>query len=463
MKNQLIAFTVICAAWTALADPNDPQVALVSATQNENRVLKVAYTLDEPAIVTFDVRTNGVSIGDANLHYFTGDCNKVVQPGANKTVRWQSDKSWPGHEIVGNHVTAKVYAWAIDNPPDYMVADLIAVSNVTYYTSLEAFPDGGLTNDVYRTDRIVMRRIHAAGETFTMGSRDLKSTDAQYVRETPHQAQFDHDYWMAIYELTGRQYVHLCGTGRRAAWVNTGNGMEAHGDMRPMINLNYNHLRESSGNSGDSTYRYPNDPAPESVLGRLRARTGVAFDLPGEAEWEFACRAGTDIGVWNDGSAYRLNFTQCNTSASGGAQNGGTGRWGIDANLSQLARYSLNNGQNNKGGWGDWWGWDVDVDKATARVGSYRPNAWGLYDMHGNAPEICLDYFKVDISGDNGAINTTDNGDDTHVMRGGSFQSGPITCRAASRQYRAADYAYSNSGDLRSFEDGCRLVCRIGE
>lgn len=465
MKKALFSTAIIAAATAAMADFAVPEVSDVTFSQSANsHRCTIRYNLSSAsAIVIVDICTNGVSIGDENLHYFTGDCNKVVEPGENKVVRWQSDKSWPGHEIIGNNVTAKVYAWALDNPPDYMVADLIAENSVTYYTSLEAFPDGGLTNDVYRTDRIVMRRIHAKGESFTMGSRDLNSTDAQYVRETPHQAQFDHDYWMAIYELTGRQYVHMCGTGRRAAWVNTGNGMEAYADMRPMINLNYNHLRESSGNSGDSTHRYPNDPAPESVLGRLRARTGVAFDLPGEAEWEFACRAGTDIGVWNDGSAYRLNFTQCNTSAGGGAQVGGTGRWGIDANLNPLARYSLNNGQNNTGGWGDWWGWDVDVDKATARVGSYRPNAWGLYDMHGNAPEICLDYFKEDISGDNGAINTTDNGDNTHVMRGGSFQSGPITCRAASRQYRAADYAYNNSGDLRSFEDGCRLVCRIGE
>ena len=468
MKTPVFAtsLSLMLAASAAMADRIVPEVSDVSMWQSVgSRKVNITYTLaNAPAIVIVDICTNGISIGDANLHYYTGDCNKVVQPGANKRVTWQSTKAWPGHEVVDNAVTAKVYAWPLDNPPDYMVADLIVTSNVTYYTSLEAFPDGGLTNDVYRTDRIVMRRIHAAGETFTMGSEDLKSTDVQAARETPHQAQIDHDYWMAIYELTGRQYAHIRGTGRRAAWVNTGNGMEAYGDMRPMINLNYNHLRESSGNSGDSTYRYPNDPAPDSVLGLLRAKTGVAFDLPGEAEWEYACRAGTAAGgYWNDGSRYILNFTQCNTSASGGSQNGGTGRWGIDANLSQLARYSLNNGQNNKGGWGDWWGWDVDVDKATARVGSYRPNAWGLYDMHGNAPEICLDYFKVDISGDNGAINTTDNGDDTHVMRGGSFQSGPITCRAASRQYRAADYAYSNSGDLRSFEDGCRLVCRIGE
>ncbi len=82
MKRQLMAFVAACAAGVALADPNDPQVSLVSAAQNESRVLKVSYTLDEPAIVTFDVKTNGVSIGGANLKLAYGDVHRVVEAGA---------------------------------------------------------------------------------------------------------------------------------------------------------------------------------------------------------------------------------------------------------------------------------------------------------------------------------------------------------------------------------------------
>ncbi len=464
MKKALFTTAIIAAATAAMADFAVPEVSNVTISLSEtSRRCTIHYDLsDAPAIVIVDICTNGVSIGDENLHYFTGDCNKVVEPGENKVVRWQSDKSWPGHEIVGNNVTAKVYAWALDNPPDYMVADLLAENTVNYYTSTNALPDGGLTNDVYRTDRIVMRRIHAKGETFTMGSRDLKDTDAEYLRETPHQVQFDHDYWMAIYELTGRQYAHMCGINRKAAWTMDNGTMDTYGNVRPMINLNYNCLRESSGNSGDSTYRYPNAPAPDSVLGKLRTRTGVAFDLPGEAEWEFACRAGTGDHKWNDGSDYILVFTQCITTSGAGAHNGGNGRWGIDANLSNLARYALNGGmtitEDNKYVLADW---SVDISSATAKVGSYQPNVWGLYDMHGNAAEICLDFYKVDITGDNGAINTTPNGDNTHVVRGGPAHWGPIQCRSASRQTSAADRAYANGNELRFFVDGCRLVCRI--
>ena len=457
MKKALFTTALLAAATAAMADIAVPEVSDVTIRQSaETRRVTVTYTLaNAPAIVIVDICTNGVSIGDANLHYFTGDCNKVVQPGANKRVSWQSDLSWPGHEIVGNDVTAKVYAWALDNPPDYMVADLTAQNAVNYYTSTNALPDGGLTNDVYRTDRIVMRRIHAAGATFTMGANELASSHAKYASERTHQAQLDHDYWMGVFEFTQGQNTAIGGPSISGLWGTDGS-------VRPIVDVTFNKIRESSGDSANSTYRCPANPAPSSILGKLNARTGLAFDLPGEAEWEYACRAGTTSGQWNDGSA--IESTALDDSSRYNCSS---------ANLANLGRYMLDGGMYQYKTWyASTWDWSVDTDSATAKVGSYLPNSWGLYDMHGNACEICLDYYKEDITGDNGAINTTANETESHVARGGGYAACALECRSAYRMNlragRAAGDSASgllgySSSEIRGHQYGFRVVCPIGE
>ena len=61
MKKNIAVLLVACSSCVAFADPNDPQATLVSVKQDSERVVNVEYTLDEPAIVTFDVKTNGVA------------------------------------------------------------------------------------------------------------------------------------------------------------------------------------------------------------------------------------------------------------------------------------------------------------------------------------------------------------------------------------------------------------------
>ena len=73
-----------------------------------------------------------------------------------------------------------------------------------------------------------------------------------------------------------------------------------------MESVSYNEIRNAANSTtADTTYDYPAEPKPGSFLGLLRTKTGLAFDLPSEAQWEFACRAGHGSGYWNDGSGWR--------------------------------------------------------------------------------------------------------------------------------------------------------------
>ena len=128
---------------------------------------------------------------------------------------------------------------------------------------------------------------------------------------------------------------------------------------------------------------------------------GLTFDLPTEAQWEFACRAGTTT-AWNNGT----DITDTTT----------------DLELNTLGRYK-NNQTDGKGGYSQ-----------HTTVGSYLPNAWGLYDMHGNVSEWCLDWYVADIT----SYTTDPTGPDTgtyRLLRGGSWYSYAKNCRSAYRDY----------------------------
>ncbi|MBQ4142723.1 MAG: formylglycine-generating enzyme family protein, partial [Thermoguttaceae bacterium] len=116
--------------------------------------------------------------------------------------------------------------------------------------------------------------------------------------------------------------------------------------------------------------------------------------LPTEAQWEYACRAGT------------------------------TGAYAGD--LGEMGWYGSSGG-------------------GTHPVGQKKPNAWGLYDMHGNVWEWCQDWY--------GSYTTSPTSDPTgpnsgsyRVFRGGSWYSGAQFCRSAYRDWSAPDFRYVNLG-----------------
>ena len=390
-----------------------PIVGNVGMTQDQgSRLVTITYELSEaPGIVTLDIQTNGVSIGAEHIQYLHGDVNQEVGIGEH-TITWRPDKSWPGHRVEG--ATAKVSAWEKSAPPDYLSVNLVDGER-NWYTSTNALPEG-IDSDRYREDILLMRRIcQPNGGKWVMGSPTTGEGWRDANREALHRVTLTNDFWMGVFEVTQKQWVLIKG-GDSPAYFQ--------GEFwatRPIEYVSYNQIR------GEETkYHYPENPEPGSFIGKLRAKTGIqSFDLPSEMQWEYACRAGTRSAL-NNGKPVTI------------AQ-------GKDSAMDQVGRYKHNGGMKKEGG-----AWVPD--QATARVGSYLPNAWGLYDMHGNVWEWCLDWLTENISGLDGQVNTASGA--YRVRRGGSWYYDPASCRSANRGCHTPSAPY--------YSIGFRLVCSEG-
>ncbi len=262
----------------------------------------------------------------------------------------------------------------------------------------------GVTNDVYKTTKLVLRKIRK-GE-FRMGSLD---TDIDYggYNQHPHQVMLTQDYWIGVFELTAKQHKLLTGISNQ-------------GDMLPVRAISYNSIR------GDA---WPGSTAvaEDSFIATVRTKTGLAFDLPTEAQWEYACRAGTTTTL-NNGS----NLTA-------------TGDTAWCENLAELGRFGANAFKNDS---------SPKVPNKPATVGSYKPNAWGLYDMHGNVGESCLDWLgwfagdRHDVTDPSGAETGT-----LRVAKGGNYYWGPNNCTSGMRG--------NQTPTVNDSFIGLRLVCPV--
>ena len=413
--NNSSLLTALCAttiaATVAIAD--NPAVSDVTLSQDANtRAVTVGYTLaDAPAIITLDICTNGVSIGQEHVWAIDGDANKVVQPGSRSLV-WHPDKSWPNQKFGagdGIELTAKVTAWATNDPPMYLAADLVS-GGVKYYTCAEAVP-GGVQDILYKTTTLLMRRIYARGKAFEMGApKDEPGAWTSDGRETQHTVSFSHDYYIGVYEVTQQQWAQLL-----SAWPSYHKN-DTYKAARPVENVTYAQIRDNANTAA---------PASASFLGKLRTKFGgaFAFDLPGAAQWEYACKAGNGNYKWGDGTAI--------SSSLNGA---GNDKDYEDAAFNEIARNAYNNAMGTYTAASATLATtsaNVDTTCGTALVGSYRPNSWGLYDMHGNVWEICLDQFSGNDSNPYVETPTPATAGNNHPLKGGSFQRGPFRHRAA--------------------------------
>jgi formylglycine-generating enzyme required for sulfatase activity len=217
--------------------------------------------------------------------------------------------------------------------------------------------------------------------------------------EMQHKVRLTSNYYLGVFEVTQSQYKRFTHSSVFAGNVY----FPVDGQMRPRENISWKVVRGADavwpGKTREQAY---NSVSETCFIGGLRTHTGgLKFDLPTEAQWEFACRAGSG-SQFPDG-----------TSLTTGIESS----WPY---LESHARYKNNSGDDSTDK-----GSSLSTNDATAVVGTYMPNRWGLYDCHGNVYELVLDVAAFDnatyaISNPLGAESDSDA---SHFCRGGAYNS----------------------------------------
>jgi formylglycine-generating enzyme required for sulfatase activity len=228
--------------------------------------------------------------------------------------------------------------------------------------------------DTFNVDSLGMKFVYIKPGSFMMGSPSGES--GRDNDEKQHRVTLTKGFYMQTTEVTQGQWKAVMGS-NPSHFKNSG-------DDRPVEQVSWNDVQE--------------------FIRKLNQKTGKNYRLPTEAEWEYACRAG---------STTRFCFGDS------------------DSSLGSYAWYSSNSGSKSH------------------TVAQKQPNAWGLYDMHGNVWEWCQDWY-----GNYSTSSVTDptgaSSGSRRVYRGGGWSYYAWYCRSADRN--------SFSPDNRNGSLGFRLA-----
>jgi formylglycine-generating enzyme required for sulfatase activity len=227
---------------------------------------------------------------------------------------------------------------------------------------------------------VTLDMVSIPGGTFRMGT-----SERGYPDERPQHAVTIAPFWMGKFPVTQQQWASVMGT--KPSYFK--------GSQLPVERVSWDEAKE--------------------FCQRLADKTGHTYRLPSEAEWEYACRAGTT-------TSFHFGETLLP----------------LCANYQAGFRYASEL---------------VGRDRSkTTPVGSFPPNAFGLYDLHGNVWEWCADLWHKNYKGAPADGRAWEEGGKTaeRVIRGGSWRLYPRFCRSANRDRR--DPA------ARSYDLGVRIV-----
>jgi formylglycine-generating enzyme required for sulfatase activity len=252
---------------------------------------------------------------------------------------------------------------------------VISTPQLPANTNLNINPHTSFTEDLGKGIKLEM--IAIPGGTFLMGSPENEA--GRRDTESPQHQVSVPSFFIGKYLLTQAQYQAVMGN----------NPARFKGNNRPVEKVSW-------------------DDAV-AFCQKLTQKTGKNYKLPSEAQWEYACRAGTTTPFYF-GKTITPDLVN------------------YDGNYVYAAA--------PKG----------KYRKQTTDVGTFPPNAFGLYDMHGNVWEWCEDdwqenYIIAPLNGSASISQST-----RKVLRGGSWVNNPVNCRSAYRNYNDAGFVYYNGG-----------------
>ncbi|MFO0925716.1 MAG: bifunctional serine/threonine-protein kinase/formylglycine-generating enzyme family protein [Gemmataceae bacterium] len=243
---------------------------------------------------------------------------------------------------------------------------------------LERLPKGPIPGETTTVNvgGVPMKFAWIPPGSFLMGSPPTEEQRSD--NETQHRVTLTQGYWLGVHEVTQAQWRAVMGN----------NPSKFKGDNLPVESVSWDDC--------------------QAFCRKLGEKTGKRFRLPTEAEWEYACRAGTT-------TTFHFGETISTEQAN------------YDGNYTY--------GRGKKG----------TYCQKTTPVGNYPANSWGLHDMHGNVWEWCQDWFGAyglqDIKDPKGLLSGA-----ARVLRGGSWYGHPWNCRAAFRRRLVPDRRYGTYG-----------------
>ncbi len=288
--------------------------------------------------------------------------------------------------------------------------DIIVELNKTFFSET-----------VELSENVTLDLIKVKAGNFIMGSPIGEKYREN--EEIPHTVILTKDFWLGKYEITQVQWKAVMGTTlwEQAAKKRREKADKMVGNQKEDYPIYWVNWYEAMDFCHKLTER-------ERMMGRLPH--GYEYTLPTEAEWEYACRAGSKTSLYNGDIEILGNYNA--------------------PTLDHIAWYGGNSSDRYVGK-----GWNTSnlQEKqykntkfaGPRKVGEKMPNAWGFYDMIGNVSEWCSDwvgkYTSDDVTDPIGSINGL-----YRVVRGGNWFSAPIRCRSAYSSGRVPFYKNNEIG-----------------